>query len=135
MIAVLGLYPSTGHAATARTLKECTGWAVFYSGQPEWTACLQANDWYNGSSQVATNWNSPSCSVLWIERFAWSCSTYTYGHYWNRSIGANTDWLHQRVNLTGTIVAECANVNINTRANGFTWYSNSIYAVWPWQSC
>jgi hypothetical protein len=129
--------PSVAEAstATARTVTDCVSWQIFYGGQPEWTVCLTANDWYNGG-QVATNWESPTCSVLWIVRFAWTCSSYNHGHYWNRAIGANTDWLHERINLTGAIgYAWCANVNINTKSNGYTWYDNHIYTVLLWQSC
>jgi hypothetical protein len=142
------LHPSTARAsttrpaatsayagtATARTLTNCDSWHVFYGGQAEWTVCLTSNDWFNGY-QVATNWDSPSCSVLWIERYAWSCQGYNYGHYWNAQIGANTDWLHERIGLTGTITSECANLNLNTKANGYTWTSDNIYPVLPWQSC
>ena len=120
--------------ATARTLTNCDSWHVFYGGQPEWTVCLTSNDWFNGS-QVATNWSSPSCNVLWIERYSWSCQGYNYGHFWNGQIQANTDWIHERIGITGTIVSECANLNLNTQANGNTWTSDNIYPVWPWQSC
>ncbi len=131
---VPGVTSAGASTPVARTVTDCTSWHIFYGGQPEWQACITANDWYNGS-QVSTNWNSTSCSAMALWFAGWSCQGYPHGHYWNSAIGANTDWLHQRIGLSGTITAMCANVNINTRANGYTWYSNSQYWVWPWQSC
>jgi len=122
------------HGAVARTVTDCTSWYIFYGGQAEWSACITANDWYNGS-QVATNWNYTTCNAMALLWAGWSCQGYPHGSYWNSAINANTDWLHQRIGLSGTIVAICANVNINTRANGYTWYSNSQYWVYPWQGC
>jgi hypothetical protein len=134
-VAPIAITPTLSEASGSRVDTNCVSWYIFYGGSPEWSACLTSSDWFNGS-QVGTNWESPSCNVLWIERFAWSCSNFSYNHYWNSGIGANTDWYHQRMNLTGELLfSYCANVNINTWPSGYRSYGNSIYRVWFWQSC
>jgi hypothetical protein len=132
--AYVAVPPTSAAAATARTLTNCSAWNAPFLGT-EFRECLTANDWYDGH-HVATNWNSDGCSSeLWLGFLCFPNSN--RGHYWNRSIGANTDYAHRVVVdylITGTTY-RCVNVNINTRPNGDTWYSNSIYVIGPSSSC
>jgi hypothetical protein len=113
---------------TRTSLNYCTSWQEL--GINVATECLGANDWYDGA-WAATNWNVDTCSTIVGPYFC--AANQNIGHYWNSSIGANTDYVHRviEVYLVWRIDYGCINLNINTKPDGSTWSTSSVYAIIP----
>ena len=109
-------------ATTPRTTTDCASKVVWGLGT-EYTGCLTANDWWVGAD-VATNWNSTSCTSEWWYGFA--CADRHSGHYWNG--WANVDWGCVTVMEYVAVGTETYSVHLNifTRPGGYTTYGNWI---------